>query len=82
MNICSSSSLSKHMWGIFGCTVCQQVLFSPADICQHIFEEHAAKEGDPGEEGEGGGAKAVKCPSCKRDVLLEDGVKTLNEHYM
>ena len=67
--------ISKHMWGIFSCHVCQHVVFNPDDITHHILEAHkdAIEEESP--------AKA-RCPSCKGDVFLEDGAATLNQHYL
>ena len=64
-----------HMWGVFSCTVCKHVVFNPDDIAHHILDVHKdlIEEGSP--------AKA-RCPSCKEDVLLEDGAATLKKHYM
>ena len=69
-----SHLINKHMWGVFGCTLCQHVVFSPDDIAYHILGTHGdvLKEGSP--------AKA-RCPSCKEDVLIDDGAATLNQHY-
>ena len=70
-----SHLINKHMWGVFGCTICKHAAFNSEDITHHILFIHndVIREGTP--------AKA-RCPSCKEGVLLEDGAATLNRHYL
>ena len=67
--------ICKHMWGVFGCHVCQHVAFNPDDLTRHILESHK-------EAVEEGGVAKAKCASCKCNVVLEDGAASLNQHYL
>ena len=51
----------------------QHVSFNPEDITNHMLETHKEEDGSP---------PKVRCPSCKAEVVLEEGAATLTQHYL